>query len=349
MGIFYTDFEKKKIMITYLFNFFTKIEFILLFVVNTYLLLIYKNKIYPIFYYLFISTIISTTFFIFFSPSSIDYYHFFNWILTSGAFSLLVGILFIVAKNFRTLISDSKKKIATMTAIFLIILNYNFLFYKDVQTNQNKKQTRGNLSKLIKFINQDTILSKKNNEILTLSYSAFIALVLNDYKNFYLVPSSFWTPKKTIVIENELIAAFKYLSLTDEDFLDFFENKKFGYRYSNKNTKNYFDRLYLANKLKTFNDISNFDSNYKSVIKKTSVLYSHQTIIPNNEFFRLKNKFIKSNRNVNSKIIILDNTDTVINRHYLDNKNYCLRYLNDNFFVYISSAQVQECILVKDY
>ena len=349
MGIFYMDFEKKKIVINYLFNFFTKIEFILLFASNTFFLLKFKNKIYKIFYYFFISTIFSTTFFIFFSPSSMDYYHFFNWILASGAFSFLIGILFIIKENFQSSISQNKKGIAAITAIFLIILNYNFFIYKDAQKNQNQKKIRTDLSKLISFIKLDEVLSKKNEEILTLSYGAFIALVLNDYKNFYLVPSSFWTPKKTAIIENELISAFKHLSLTDEDFLVFFENKIFGYRYSNKNTKNYFDRLYLANKLKTYNNISNFDSAHKDLIDKTSILYSHQTIIPNNEFFRLKNKFIKSKRNVNSKVIILDNLDSVINRHYLDNKDYCLRYINNNFLIYVASDEIKECILINDY
>jgi len=257
--------------------------------------------------------------------------------------------LFIIKENFQSSISPNKKAIAAITAIFLILLNYNFFIYKDAQKNQNQKKIRTDLSKLISFIKLDEVLSKKNEEILTLSYGAFIALVLNDYKNFYLVPSSFWTPKKTEIIENELISAFKHLSLTDEDFLVFFENKILGYRYSNKNTKNYFDRLYLANKLKTYNNISNFDSVHKDLIDKTSILYTHQTIIPNNEFFRLKNKFIKSKRNVNSKVIILDNLDSVINRHYLDNKDYCLRYINNNFLIYVASDEIKECILINDY
>tara|TARA_B110000438_G_scaffold142343_1_gene137284 strand:+ start:3 stop:1871 length:1869 start_codon:yes stop_codon:yes gene_type:complete len=348
MGVFYMDIEKKKIMIDYLFNFFSRIEFILLFVANTFLFLIYKKKICKIFYYFFISTIFSTIFFIFFSPSSMDYYHFFNWILTSGTLALYIGIFVIIEKKFISLISNKQQKLIIISSIFLILLNYNFFYNKNFAIAKQKNEKRDNLSKLVKFIKYDQVLSNKDSEILTLSYDAFLALLLNDYKNFYIVPSSFWTSKKTNIIENELISTFKLLNLSEDDFIKFFENIKTRYIYDNLNTQKFFDRLYLANKLKIYNDISNFKPEYISIINKTSVLYSHQTLIPDNEFLRLKKKFIKFNGNINSKIIILDNADLTINKHYLNSKDYCLRYLNKNFLIYVLTSHINKCELVEN-
>jgi hypothetical protein len=334
--------------INYLINFLTKIEFIFLLVVNIFLFYVCKNKFNQIFFYFFLSTIFSTIFFIFFSPSSMDYYHFFNWILLSGAISLLIALLFIFEKKFISLIPANKKKMIIISIILLIIANYNFFYNKVIHLDKQNSQTRVNLSKLIKFIKNDEVLSNKDSEILTLSYNAFIILTLNDFYNFYLIPSSLWTSKKNNTIENELISSFKFLNLTDADFLDYFKNKKFGYRYSNVNIKNYFDRLYLANKLKTFNHISNFNPDHRSIINKTSILYTHQTIIPINEFSRLQNKFINFNKNIRSKIIILENNNTIINSHYLNPKYYCLRYQNDEFFIYVSRADIKKCVLVKN-
>jgi len=348
IGTFYMDFDKKRIIIDYLFSFFIKIEFIFLFAINTFLFLIYKKKNFQIFYYFFISTILSTTFFIFLSPSSIDYYHFFNWILTSGSISLMIGIFIIIEKNFISLISFYKQKVIIISTIFIIILNYNIFYNSHSFTKKNKNYPRENLSKLIKFIKYDKILSNKNIEILTLSYSSFLWLFLNDYNNFFIVPNSFWTSKKNSTIENELILTFKFLNLDDDDFISFFENKKSGYRYNNINTKKFFDRLYLANKLTTYNDISNFNLDHILFINKTSPLYSHQSIIPQNEFLRFKKKFNMKNNDVNSKIIILDNNDSVINKHYLNSNNYCLRYLNKEYLLYVLKKLLNECKLIKN-
>ena len=137
-----------------------------------------------------------------------------------------------------------------------------------------------------RYTRKTEILSIKKHNILTLNQGIFKWLVLNDYKNFSIVPNSFWTPKKTNRIENELISVFKLLNLSEKDFLVFFKNSKRGYRFINENTRAFFDRLYLANKLITFNDISNFKYEHQEFIKNTSSLYSHQMIIPLNEFER---------------------------------------------------------------
>ena len=154
--------------------------------------------------------------------------------------------------------------------------------------------------------------------------------------------------KKTSNIENELITTFKFLGLTSQDFVLFFENKKKGYRYSNTNTKKFFDRLYLANKLKTYNDIGNYNLNHRSFIENSSPLYSHQSIIPNNEFQRLKTKFDITKDFVDPDIIILDNKDMIINEHVLDKEDYCLMYKNNVYLLYIAKETIEECKLIKN-
>lgn len=345
MGIFYMDMDKKKIILDYLFNFLLQLEFISLLIVNTIFFLFFKKKIFQIFYFFFISTIFSTIFFIFFSPNSIDYYHFFNWILTSGTVSLFIVFLYLFDKFIISLQKINKQILIVTLIILLITINYNLSY--DLKSNNNNN-SRKNLDQLVKFIQNDKIVSKKNNEILTLNYSLFLWLALNDFNNFYIVPNSFWTSKKTSTIENELITTFKFLNLSKDDFLEFFKNKKSGYRYRNINTAKFFDRLYLANKLKTYSDISNFNIEHHLFIKTTSPLYSHQSIIPKNEFERFADKFSTINLDINPKIIILDNNNSVINKHYVNLNTYCLRYLNKEYLLYVSNNLVNECELIKN-
>ena len=93
------------------------------------------------------------------------------------------------------------------------------------------------------------------------------------------------------MIENDLISAFKFLNRTDDDFIKFFENKKSGWRYLNKNTQLFFWMRYSANSLKTHKDTENFDKETLEFILNTSPLHAQSLIIPKNELERLKSKF----------------------------------------------------------
>jgi len=346
MGIFYMDIDKKKIILNYLINFFLQIEFILILVVNTLLFLFFKNKFFRFFYYLFISIIVSTVFFLLFSPKSIDYYHFFNWILVGGTIPIIIAILITIENSFFSHLSLYLKRLIIISSIIILILNFNYS--NNFQFNIKNIETRTSLNQLVTFIKTENLLSNNDSKILTFNHGVFMWLHLNDYNNFSIVPNSFWTPKKTSNIENELITTFKFLGLTSQDFVLFFENKKKGYRYSNTNTKKFFDRLYLANKLKTYNDIGNYNLNHRSFIENSSPLYSHQSIIPNNEFQRLKTKFDITKDFVDPDIIILDNKDMIINEHVLDKEDYCLMYKNNVYLLYIAKETIEECKLIKN-
>ncbi|MDB4082531.1 hypothetical protein N9500_06365, partial [Candidatus Pelagibacter sp.] len=346
LGMFYMDISKKKIIFDYLTNFLLQIEFISILVINTSLFIFLRNNLFSFFYYLFISTIFSTIFFILLSSNSIDYYHFFNWILVSGAIPILITIFIIIENTFFSLLTPQIKKLIIIFSITLLIINFNYS--NNFQTKNKSIESRESLNQLILFIKDDNVFSNNDNKILTFNHGVFMWLHFNDHTNFSIVPNSFWTPKKTSIIENELIASFKFLGLTSQDFLLFFENKKKGYRYSNDNTKKFFDRLYLANKLKTYNNIDNFTLDHKYFIEKSSPLYSHQSIIPKNEFNRFTTKFNTTKNSLDMDIIILDKRDKVINKHFLDNDVYCLNYSNNEYLLYVSKKILSECELIKN-
>ena len=346
LGIFSMDISKKKIIFNYLTNFLLQIEFIFILVINTLLFLFFRNNFFKFFYYLFISTIFSTIFFILLSPNSIDYYHFFNWILVSGTISILIVIFIFIENTFFSVATPQLKKLIIIFSITLLILNFNYS--NNFQIKNKSIKSRENLNELIIFIKNENIFSNTDNEILTFNHGVFMWLHFSGHKNFSIVPNSFWTSKKTAIIENELIASFKLLGLTSQDFLSFFENKKQGYRYSNANTKKFFDRLYLANKLKTYNDIDNYDLDHRVFIEKSSPLYSHQSIIPNNEFKRFVKKFNIETKSLDSDIIILDISDQIINKHFLDNNIYCLKYSNNEYLIYVSKKILKKCELIKN-
>ena len=346
LGMFYMDINKKKIILDYFFNFIIQIEFIIIFLINTLLFLFSKNKFFSFFYYLFISTIISTIFFILCSPNSIDYYHFFNWILVSGTIPLLILIFIFIENRLLSHVTSNVKRSIIISSVILLIINFNFSY--NFQTKNKNEKSRESLAELVTFIKNEKIFSNNDNKILTFNHGIFMWLHLNGHTNFSIVPNSFWTPKKTSTIENELIGSFKSLDLSSEDFVLFFENKKKGYRYSNTNTKKFFDRLYLANKLRTYSNIDNFNLDHRSFIEVSSPLYSHQSIIPSNEFERFKTKFDITENFVNSEVIILDNKDQIINKHILNKDIYCLKYTNEEYLLYISKKILNECELIKN-
>ena len=346
LGIFYMDINKKKIILNYFFNFLIQIEFILMFFINTLLFLFSRNKFFSFFYFLFISTIISTIFFLLCSPNSIDYYHFFNWILVSGTIPLLILIFIFIENSLFNLVTSHVKRSIIISSVILLIINFNFSY--NFQTKNTNDKSRESLAELVTFIKNENIFSRDDNKILTFNHGIFMWLHLNGHANFSIVPNSFWTPKKTSTIENELIGSFKSLALSSDDFVLFFENKKKGYRYSNSNTKKFFDRLYLANKLKIYNNIDNFNLDHRSFIEVSSPLYSHQSIIPSNEFERFKTKFDITENFVNSEVIILDNKDQIINKHILNKDIYCLKYTNEEYLLYILKKILNECELIKN-
>ena len=343
IGLINIDEEKKIIIINYLLAFFLEKEFVALFAIN--LLIFYflrknnKENSLLIFYYLFLSTIFSTIIFIVFSNKGIDYYHFFNWILTSGALFIILFLIHVYSNFFNNL-NIKYYKIISIFFIVTLIFYFNINFLINSNINSENRNAYGKIITEFKKIKEPDILEQ---EILTFDKTLFIWLVLNNYKNFSLVPQTFWTPKKNSHVENNLISSFKFLNLDEKDFLLFFKNEKSGWRIKNPNVENFFDRLYMANKLKTFNNSLDFDQSILKMIKNTSPIITHQLAIPNDEFSRLANKFKNFDEEIFPKIILLNTSRKIINNHNINRDKYCNYVQIKNYVIYLSKKVFSNC------
>ena len=146
-----------------------------------------------------------------------------------------------------------------------MILIYSSNIYLNNQYNDNeKKNKRVEFQKVTTLINQNVTIS--NSSLLTFNDKLMVWSILNDIKYLNLA-SGIYTTKQNSMIENDLIKNFKFLGLNVNDFENFLENKKAGWRYWNKNVGMFFYMKYQANSLKTYNNSKNFDQ------KKISLLH----------------------------------------------------------------------------
>ncbi len=344
IGYFSVDLEQKKILINYLINFFGKIEFIALFLINTLLYFLFKSSIIRIFYIFFISTIISTIFFLIIYNKGIDYYHFFNWILASGFLTIIISSLLFLNNKFLINLNSSKAFKIQFFLLVLILFYFNLSsIFKQINVYDKYNSQRIEQNELSVFFDENTKLLNPKYEILIFDYNFSLWLILNNYNNLSLVPVSFWTSKKTSTIETELISAFKIFNLSKIDFINFLSNKIKGKRIKNAFVQKLYDRTYLANQIKIFDSKNLYTFKEKEFIKNSSPLISHQLIIPQNEIDRLKDKFENTDINISPDIIILDNFDYVFNKNSLKINEFCTIYNSEKYKVLVSKNLKPSC------
>jgi hypothetical protein len=339
MGLIELDEKQSLILQNYFINFFLKPEFIFIFLFNTIIFFINKKVSLNFFYYLFISTLFSTIFFIVFFKKGIDYYHFTNWILTTGLLFPLI-FLFDILKKFINKLSSVFVSISIISLIFYysVSLNKNNLFLSQYDSNKKK-----DLVELTNYLKSNDKKIPKDIKLLTFDFDASIYLIMKGYDNLNLVPVSFWTPKTTSEIEKDLILSFKFLNLSKDDFLNFFENKKGSLRYKNKFTERFFDRVYLANQLKTFNNEMDYSKSEIEFINNNNPLITHQLIIPKSEFQRLSNKFDKINEKINPGLVIIADNNEILNKSTVNSNLYCVVLENESYILYINKIMDDLC------
>ena len=338
IGLFDVGLNEKKIFLEHLLSFFTNFYFLALSLISLINFVIFKfyiknNKIL-IFFYFFISTILSTIFFIVFTSAIIDPNHFLGWMLISGfLFNIVVlfYIFFYVSEKYY-------KKSLIIILILFSVFYYNFSYLNNY-AKENKNRVY--FGEIIKNFENLTNLSA-NLKILTFDMNIFNWLVMNDFKNFEIVPASFWTSRKNEQIETDIISSFKFLNLNDDDFISFFKNEKSSWRYKNPNTERFFDRTYLANKVKTFNNSMNFTPEEKKFILNTSSMITHQLVIPIDEFERLKQKFYYTDRIINPDIVFL-NKNNFKNIIFKMNDNFCIFDSKGNYILYLNLGKFKNC------
>lgn len=342
IGVINIDTKQKIILLKYFFNFIFKIEFLLLFLILTIINFKYDKIILQISYLFFLSTIISTLLFIIISSRGVDYYHFYSWIISSGFLMLFFTVA--VFFNDKVFFKFNEKKNLIIIIILLSIsyINYSMINEKK-NSNKNNIKSKIELNKLVNFFESMKYEFKKDYEILNLNEKFGIWLILNEFSNFTIVPNSFWTSKTNKAIDKELISIFKFLNLDVNYFLEFISNQERGYRYKNIYVQRLYDRVYLANSLKTFDKNNNYTNNELEFIGRSSPLISHQLIIPKNEFVRFKNDYINNLDVINPEIIVFDANVSAFKKASISDSFYCQIYSSNEFKVYIQKKIFNKC------
>ena len=349
LGVFQISLEQKKILFSYLINFFFGFKFLFLLVVNIFFFVISKNDSLKVFFFLFISSVISPIFFFTVLNKGVDYYHFFNWIVVCGFLFPLVSMFYIFNARLMRYLSINQNNILSFLLLFLMIF-YSSLNSTSAFKNDDKKEhtKRNQLNETVNFISKNKLLFKKDLEILNFNYNLSIWLILNGYNNFSFIPVSFWTPKTDEMLEEDLISSIKFLGLNKSFFYNLIKNKKSTWRFKNNFVYNYFGRKYMANSLIVFNNNKlDFEKDEINFIQSNNLLISHQIIMPKSEINRLLNKFDNINSKINPDIFIIDKSNIIITDKF-NNKNYCIIFENKQFSIFSNKKLNYKCLLSKN-
>ena len=231
--------------------------------------------------------------------------------------------------------------------MFIMILFYNYVnFHLTTHTTLKSKNffaLRSDFNNLTSKLENNNVNLSNESSILTFDDMFQTWWILSDHKYLSVTDSTF-SPRKTHDIENQVIDSFKFLQLNVEDFLKFFENKKDSWRYYNKNVASVMYMTYTANSLKTFNNSKNFDKEILNFIQNTSPFYNQQMIIPEEEFQRLKKKFLERDNSsfVKPDLVVIKKDNEISRKMIIELEEYC-KLKNDFFFVYIKFDKIKKC------
>ncbi len=343
------DFDKKIILIKYLFGKILSLKFIIVFFFIS-ILNYYSNKTQTINYkfinkifIIFLSSVGAPFLFILLSTQTGLVYHFTNLIVMTAFIYLFIYFANIIY-NINVKFLSTAKYLGLITVFILIFFN-NFHYYNSFK----KKNLDLNYSSYREGISNSIYLIKKMNKneinLLTFSPELMVWSIINGIEN--IVPlSGQLVPKKHETIENDLIYSFKFLNLNKNLFLEFFENKNHQWRLFNSNTQLFFWGRYSASKLKTFKDSLNFRSEELKVINKTTPLNVQSLAIPLEEFDRLGNKFenYENNKVFRPSIIVLNN-NKILMQSKISKIEYseCINLSTENIKIYILNKLLELC------
>ena len=347
MGTFALTIEKKGKLIDYYFSQYFKLKFLLILLLSI-LFVYFSNKkkvnnvkLINIFFIIFLSTIVSPVFFVLISPQSGLVSNFNNAIFIWG-FIFFTIFSIILIKHYLKL---NPKPLQINTLIFLLIGIYYLNFYLEKNqhfNNQDYKDRRIEFQKVTEKINNRKDIFSKNISLLTFDNELMIWAILNEIKYLNLI-NGLLVPKTHDMIENDLVKNFKFLNLKEKDFLDFFKNKKGGWRFFNPNVGNFFAYRYKANSLNTYKGSTNFEPNIKEFILSSSPMYSQQSAIPNEEFGRLQRKF-NEYKFINFKepeIIALEKLKPITKNITINKQNYSKLHDGNIYILYLKKNPIK--------
>ena len=340
--VYELDFSRKLILIKHYLISYLNLKFLFMFIIMS-MLTLFANKIkinnykmLNVFFIIFVSSILAPILFVTLSNKSCVLYHFNNLIIVWGIIFFIIFVMIIFYNLIKKDINNVQ--INLMIIIFISIYSLSsFVKINDYSKNDNKNTYRKEFQQVTSLIKNNFELS--NTSILTFDNDLMIWSILNNVRYLNLVNGLFIS-KTDKMIEDDLINAFKFFDLDSDIFMEYLENKKNSWRYVNLEVSNFFFYKYQANSLKTFKDSVDFDPQVLSLIIKSSPILHQQSIIPNFELDRLKNKFLISNLNNFNEpdIIVLNKDKRIFDKIIIDKNKYCNVLNGKKFSVYFYKA-----------
>jgi hypothetical protein len=301
IGLIEISNEKKLFLITYLLKKLLSLKFFpfllfasLSFYYSNNYLRKYTEKL-NIFFYLIISSILSTIIFIILSPGIISIYHFADIILFSLV--LYFSLIFFTAtykflnktKFFNIFFSDSA----------IIIFFFIFLMLDGFYAVNNFKEKRELINEAAKLENflADKNINNTNLKLFSNDRIASNLWLLNDNSNL-LISDGFTNSLKNSQIEYNYINNLKHFGFSEKKFKNFISFGKSEVR------NNFFLTLFIyryqANSLYTYSDKKYYTPYFQDVIINTSPFRAQNQIMPEDEKKRLLDLF--TNHEVDSNL-----------------------------------------------
>jgi hypothetical protein len=342
VGLIELNFDKRLIIIQHLFEKLLSIEFILIFLsLTASYVFLKKKKIGKIesinlLYFLYIGSFLAPIFFIIFSPTASEMYHFMNLMISTAFFVLMIFIFLI---TFHYIKNFSIRNYMLATIFIVSIIFYVFYSYESMK-DKSLIHKRNDFKDLIFHIDKMNI--GKKDSILTFDGKVQTYLILKDYNNLPFV-LSINTPQNDDLVEYKIMEMFKFFNLDKDDFFDFIKNKKHGWRYINNNIGKTFLSKYQANSLTTYNDSNNFSEKELESIRLSSPFHSQQLIIPQFEIQRLISKFenFESEQTLKPKLIVVNLNDSFSINISLNDDFYCSKIINNTYKIYYVKNNIE--------
>jgi hypothetical protein len=277
-----------------------------------------KKNTLDIFFYFFISSILTTLVFILFSPKITSLDHFINIIIFSGILYILFCLLNFVDNQIK--FDNNFCFIIATISIISFFLHFTITF---------NKQERNQFNQVVNFMRNNNYNHTSLNLYTNSIKMQNLWLLLG---NEYLVSSDYFSNSLTNKeIEDLMINALKGdLNFSEIDFKKIL-NLKNGVR--NDFLMRFFGYRYQANSFYTHDKLEHYEIDNQEIIKKTSPFRNQMQIISEKEKKRLISKFKihQYKKNFGADILILDNTN-----YYLINKNkkFKLKFENKNYKIY---------------
>lgn len=329
MGLFSINFEQKLFFFKNYIYSLIRPEVISVILISTifYLLSNFKKRYerifdLNIFFYFFISSLISPILFVLFSNKIISIHHFILITKFAGFFYLLLIFIYFCIhkldlKNYTNFISNNK--FITLILIFLIYLN----FENNNFSLGSKQKTIQDYTKIEQYLKKNKL---NNTELKLFSNDSGVNNLWLIYNNKKLLLSDGWINSlKDKDIEYLLFNSLKIFGVDQREFEKFL---LFNNRLSRTPLFLFlFNYKYQANSLRTFSKIDDYDTESQEIIKKTSFFRAQEQIVPESEKKRMKNSFTKHlvNQNLEPDIVIIYESTfpfSIINKKYIRSKKY---------------------------